>query len=91
MAERERETAQAEAMGAEAEIHMDDEDEEEGKEREFVIRIRPPKLLPSETASHVRAAQKEMLLAVRSVLDALIDRVEEPEKRRKRRSKIEVG
>lgn len=54
-------------------------------------RINPANLLPTETRGHVVAAQKEMLLAVRSLVDEAIKCVEESEKpRAKRRTKIEV-
>ena len=38
---------------------------------------RPSSLLPGEFKGHVRAARREMLLAVRSLLDAAIERLEE--------------
>jgi len=47
--------------------------------------------VPDETRGHVRAARKEMLLALRSLIDAAIGRVEEAEKKaEKHRTKIEV-
>ena len=57
---------------------------------EFVLRFKPPlpKILPKETRGHIRAARKETLLALRSIIDAAIGRMEEAEK--KRRTKIEV-
>lgn len=57
---------------------------------EFILRFKPPlvKILPDETRGHVKAVQKEMLLALRSLIDAAIGRVEEAEK--KSRTKIEV-
>jgi hypothetical protein len=59
----------------------------------LVLRFKPPlaKMVPDETRSHVRLARKEMLLALRSLVDAAIVRVEEAEKKaEKRRTKIEV-
>lgn len=57
---------------------------------EFVLRFKPP--LPSavsdETRSHVKAARKEILMALRSLIDAAIERSEETET--KRPTKIEV-
>ncbi|MDP2727909.1 MAG: hypothetical protein Q8P59_10245 [Dehalococcoidia bacterium] len=54
-------------------------------------RISPVNLLPIETRSHVRAAQKEMLLAARSLVDEAIRYVEETEKpKAKKRTRIEV-
>ncbi len=40
------------------------------------IKRRPP-MVPEEFATHTRAARKEMLLAVRSLLDAAIHEVEQ--------------
>jgi hypothetical protein len=60
---------------------------------EFVLRFKPPtgKMVSDETVSHVKAARKEMLLALRSLIDAAIVQQEKPEKRGKqRRTKIEV-
>jgi hypothetical protein len=60
---------------------------------QFVLRFKPPlsKILPDDARRHARLARKEVLLAVRSVLDAAIERVEEAEKKaEKRRTKIEV-
>ena len=61
----------------------------------LVVRINPIKLsiLPEATKSHVKAARKEMLLAVRSLLDEAIERLERAEKEKpktKSRTKIEV-
>ena len=64
---------------------------------EYVIRFRPHRLrwLPEETRGHVHKARKEMLLALRSVIDRAIERVEEREKgegkgRKKGRTRIEI-
>lgn len=60
---------------------------------EFILRFKPPlgKVVPDETRGHVRVARKEMLLALRSLVDAAIVRLEEPEKTgEKGRTKIEV-
>ncbi len=46
-------------------------------------------LFPPETRSHLRAARKEQLLAVRSLLDKWIDRMDE-EKATPRREAIRV-
>jgi hypothetical protein len=59
----------------------------------LILRFKPAfaKAVPDETRSHVRLARKEMLLALRSLVDAAIVRVEEAEKKtKKRRTKIEV-
>ena len=61
---------------------------------ELVIRLRSPllNLFPTEVRSHILEARKETLLAIRSLLDAVIERVEEKEKgpRRRRRTQIKV-
>ncbi len=46
---------------------------------EFVLRFRPPKLqmMSEPTREHLRAARREMLLAVRSIIDEAIRRTEE--------------
>ena len=59
----------------------------------LILRFKPPlgKIVPDETRGHVRAARKEMLLALRSLVDAAIVREEEAGKKaEKRRTKIEV-
>ena len=57
----------------------------------IVLRFRSPQLwgLPDSTRRHMRSASKEMLLAVRGVLDKAIEKMEEPAPKRKR-TKIEV-
>jgi len=60
---------------------------------EIILRFKVPKLsvMPEATRSHFRTAHKEMLLALRSLLDKAIERAEEAEKTRaKKRTKIEV-
>lgn len=58
--------------------------------REFQASVRA--LLPEEFWEHRRAAQREALLAVRSLIDAALERLEEEERaaRPKRVKKIEV-
>jgi len=60
---------------------------------EVVLRFKVPALsiMPEATRSHFRVARKEVLLALRSLLDKAIERAEEAEKTRaKKRTKIEV-
>jgi len=60
---------------------------------EIVLRFKSPKFrgLPDSTRQHLLAARKEMLLALRSMLDRAIERTEESkEAKRKKRTKIEV-
>jgi hypothetical protein len=62
-------------------------------EEGLILRFKPPlgKIVPDETRGHVRAARKEMLLALRSLVDAAIEREKAVEKKaEKRRTKIEV-
>jgi hypothetical protein len=58
--------------------------------REFQASLRA--LLPEEFWEHRRAARREALLAVRSLIDAALERIEEEERaeRPKRAKKIEI-
>ena len=58
-----------------------------------ILRFKAPRFspVPEVTRGHCRAARKEMLLALRSLLDKAIEQTEETEKTKtKRRTKIEV-
>jgi len=60
---------------------------------EVVLRFKVPELsiMPEATKSHLRMAHKEVLLALRSLLDRAIERAEAAEKTKaKKRTKIEV-
>jgi hypothetical protein len=60
---------------------------------EVVLRFKSPKfrLLPQPTREHLSAAKKEVLLALRSMLDRAIEKEEEAgEAKGKRRTKISV-
>ena len=60
---------------------------------EVVLRFKSPKFrwLPDSTKQHLLVARKEMLLALRSMLDRAIERMEEPgETKGRKRSKIKV-
>lgn len=60
---------------------------------ELVLHIKPAlgDLLTGETRKHVLAARKEMLLALRGIIDIAVNRLEEKEKKtEKQRTKIEV-
>ena len=60
---------------------------------EVVLRFKSPQFrhLPDSTKQHLRSAQKEMLLALRNMLDTAIDRTEKAEgKKGRKRTKIEV-
>lgn len=60
---------------------------------EIVLHFKAPALsiMPEAAKGHFRTAHKEMLLALRSLLDKAIERVEEAEKTQaKERTKIEV-
>ncbi len=68
--------------------------ETEEEENEWVVNLRlprPSRLLPRETARHLRAAQREMLLAFRSLIDVAVKRLETPEEDQPRRAaRIEI-
>ncbi len=60
---------------------------------EVVLRFKLPRFrgFSDSTKQHLLVVRKEMLLALRSVLDRAIERMEEPgETKGRRRSKIEV-
>lgn len=46
----------------------------------------PLRFLPEETRRHVRSAQREMLLAVRTLIDQLVEEIDAAEQRRERRT-----
>ena len=61
--------------------------------KEVVLRFKSPRFrgLPDTTRQHLLAARKEVLLALRSMLDRAIERAEESEEaKEKKRTKIEV-
>jgi hypothetical protein len=49
-----------------------------------------PQLFPDQFKQHTRAARKEMLLAVRSLLDQAVEEIEEEEPSLKKAQKIKV-
>lgn len=60
---------------------------------ELVLRLKAPRFwgLSEPTKQHVMVAQKEMLLALRSLLDRAIEKTEEAEKtKRKTKTRIKV-
>jgi hypothetical protein len=63
----------------------------------LTIKVRPSTmgmgLLPASTMGHLRAANKELLLALRSVIDSAIEYTErqEPGARRPRRIQVRMG
>ncbi|MCS6801372.1 MAG: hypothetical protein RMM58_02765 [Chloroflexota bacterium] len=84
-----------------------DEIRSNADEREYVVRIRVPRApqlprirvetvdplfwLPEETRRHLNQMQREGLLAIRSVLDAMIDRLEtQPTSTGARAPRIEI-
>ena len=61
--------------------------------KEVVLRFKSPRFrgLPDSTKQHLLIARKEMLLALHSMLDRAIERMEEPgETKERKRSKIKV-
>ena len=66
---------------------------EHSPEEGFVLRFKPASfhLLPDVTVGHIRAAKRESLLALRSLLDVAIERLEKESKASsKAPTKIEV-
>jgi hypothetical protein len=59
---------------------------ERGPDEEIVVRLGLPRILPATTREHLRAARKEGLLSLRSLIDAVIERAE-PAKKRKLKSR----
>ncbi len=62
-------------------------------EEGLVVRIKPsmPELFTGETRKHVKAARKEMLLAIRNLIDIAVTHMEAKEnKEQKQATKIEV-
>ncbi len=60
---------------------------------EVVLRFKYPKmrhLLPDTTKGHLATAQKEILMALRDILDAAVSRTPAEEPPPKRKRKIEV-
>ena len=61
-------------------------DSEEG----LTLRFKPSRLMPESTRSHLLAANKELLLALRSALDEVIGKVEEQASEPRRPRKVVV-
>ncbi len=53
-----------------------------GRQTNYLRRFRPSRLLPYETRVHLNNAGREELLAIRSLLDAAIARLESRERSR---------
>ncbi|TAK34739.1 MAG: hypothetical protein EPO21_08680 [Chloroflexota bacterium] len=78
-------------MMLEADESSRTEERQESREREIAFTFRIPRLIPREAKVHLRAARREMLLAVRSMLDCAIDRLEEREQESQTRTtKIDI-
>lgn len=58
----------------------------------LVLRIKPAfgEMFTGETRKHALAARKEMLLALRGLIDIAVRGMEEKEKKTEKRSKIQV-
>ena len=57
----------------------------------FALYFHPPEVLPAETRQHLLSAQKEMLMALRSLVDRAIQRTEEADDDGEgRRHRVEV-
>ena len=62
-----------------------------GEEVVLRFKVSGLSIMPEATKDHFRIAHKEVLLALRSLLDGAIERAEEAEKTKaKKRTKIEV-
>ena len=59
-------------------------------EEGFTLRLKPFGLLPESARGHVLAAKREWLLALRSVIDEAVARVEERGRAPRRPRKVEV-
>jgi hypothetical protein len=82
------ESDQPQAEREESPVRDLDEEEYSGM-RQRVFRVFE---LPEDFRSHMRAARREFLLAIRSLIDARIEGLEEDEKRREvgRRSRVHI-
>lgn len=56
-----------------------------------MLKRKRPQIVPEQFKKHTRAARKEMLLAVRSLLDAAIEELEKEPEPPKKATKIEVN
>lgn len=73
-------------------IGLDIEEQPEGPFDLLRLTLPLPRLLflPKETRDHLRAARREQLLALRSLLDQAIERLEKPEKPKRKAERVEV-
>ncbi len=62
------------------------------RENGLTLRFKPnmANLVPDDTMGHLKSANKEFLLALRSVIDHTIDRIDRPEPKPRRPRKVEV-
>ena len=73
-------------------IGLDIEEQPEGPFDLLRLTLPLPRLLflPKETRDHLRAARREQLLALRSLLDQAIERLEKDEKPKRKAERVEV-
>lgn len=73
-------------------IGLDIEEQPEGPFDLLRLTLPLPRLLflPKETRDHLRAARREQLLALRSLLDQAIERLEKEEKPKRKAERVEV-
>ncbi len=73
-------------------IGLDIEEQTEGPFDLLRLTLPLPRLLflPKETRNHLRAAHREHLLALRSILDQAIEQVEKTEKPKRKAERVEV-
>jgi len=68
-----------------------------GEQAEFTVRLPNfgrmlQEMFPEDFRSHMRAAQREQLLAMRSLIDAALERVDRPaEAKPPRKSRVEIA
>ena len=73
-------------------VGIDIEEQPEGPFDVLRMTLPLPRLafLPTETREHLRAARRENLLALRGMLDAFIERLEQPEKPTRKAERVKV-
>lgn len=64
--------------------------ERERAQRPMNLREAVDRLVPAEVRQHLRAARREQLLAVRSWIDVLIERIDQPATASGKRRRIDV-
>ena len=73
-------------------VGIEIEEQPEGPFDLLHVTLPLPRLLflPEEARQHLRAARREQLLALRSLLDKAIERAEKPEKPKRKAERVKV-